>query len=135
MLTYRFTIFGPPRTKKTSNQIVVVKGRRLVMPSKQWQRWLCDATVIGSPNPPLPIRAPVNCRALFYRDKNLGDAVGFYQGLADFLEKRGYLENDRLIVSWNGSRLLIDRQMPRVEVELTVVSTHHREVFRAIEGA
>jgi len=29
------------------------------------------------------------------------------------------VENDRLIVSWDGSRLLKDRDNPRVEIEIT----------------
>ncbi len=51
----------------------------------------------------LPITVPVNCRAIFYRDALRGDAVGYYQALADCLEKHGVVENDNLIVSWDGS--------------------------------
>ena len=65
-----------------------------------------------------PIAASVSCSAIFYRDADRGDLVGYMQGLADLLEKRGILKNDRQIVSWDGSRLALDRDNPRVEVLL-----------------
>src|SRR3990167_9800113 len=55
-----------------------------------------------------PLTESVNCRALFYRDANRGDFIGYAQGLADLLEKRGVLTNDVCLVSWDGSRLLVD---------------------------
>lgn len=66
----------------------------------------------------LPWRGNLNCCALFYRDRLTGDAVGYYQALADALEEAGIVENDRLIVSWNGSQLLKDAKNPRIEVSL-----------------
>jgi hypothetical protein len=66
----------------------------------------------------LPYDFPVNCRALFYRDKDVGDAVGFYQALADCIQDAGILVNDRLIEQWDGSRLLVDKTNSRIEVEL-----------------
>ena len=62
---------------------------------------------------------PVNVSAAFYRDKLTGDAVGYYQALADALEEGRIVENDRLIVSWDGSRLLKDAKNPRIELEIT----------------
>ena len=41
--------------------------------------------------------------------------------LADALEEAGIVENDRLIVSWDGSRLLKDAATPRIEVMLEAV--------------
>ena len=67
------------------------------------------------------IAQPVNCRALIYRDALRGDAVGYYQALADALEEAGIIENDRLVVSWDGSRLLKDADNPRIEVTLEAV--------------
>ena len=65
------------------------------------------------------IDQPYNCAALFYRDRDSGDAVGYQQGLADALEKWNILSNDKYLVSWDGTRLLLDRAKPRVEVTLT----------------
>lgn len=64
------------------------------------------------------ITCPVNCRATFYRDRLSGDAVGFYQALADFLQKAAFVVNDSQIVSWDGTRLAKDAAEPRVELIL-----------------
>ena len=98
-------------------------GSPVPFPSKAWSKWLKNAVIVSSAPtrayPEIqPIAYPVNCRAIFYRDRRDGDAVGYYQGLADLLEKRGVDEDDKWSVSWDGSRLDCDRDRPRVEVEL-----------------
>ena len=117
MMTWRLTILGKPRTKKNSR--VAGRDGRVIFASRAWSRWLAGSVISWYEGARAPITVPVNCRARFYRDANRGDAVGFYQGLADLLEKNGVVTNDRLIVSWDGSRLLKDAARPRVEVELT----------------
>lgn len=121
----RFTVCGAPRTKKTSNRLVHAGGRARVLPSKAWTKWTKTAFIGTQYSRDVAFRVtevadrPYNCRAIFYRDAKRGDAVGYYQGLADLLEKRGIISNDKWLVSWDGSRLEIDRDNPRVEVELT----------------
>lgn len=66
----------------------------------------------------VPAGLALNCRATFYRHANVGDAVGFYQGVADVLESHGIVDNDRQLVSWDGSRLRKDKDRPRVELVL-----------------
>lgn len=66
----------------------------------------------------LPLAQDMNCRAVFYRHANVGDANGFYQALADFLQKAGIVLNDRQIKQWDGARLRKDRDNPRIEVWL-----------------
>lgn len=124
----KLTITGPPRTKKNHGTIVRAGGRPRLIPSRAWTKWWKAARIIDAETQRdtywgwgknSAIDYPVNCAAVFYRDRNQGDAVGYYQGLADLLEKRGVVVNDKYIVSWDGSRLDIDRKNPRVEVELT----------------
>lgn len=118
-MTWTLTVLGAPRTKKTSNVLARAGARRVVLPSAAWRKWAKSAVVlIWSPG--CPVTVPVNCAAVFYRDADRGDAVGYYQGLADLLEARGVVANDRLLVSWDGSRLAVDRARPRVEIVLTV---------------
>ena len=123
----KLTIYGAPRTKKNHGYVAVAGGRKFHMPSKAWQKWEKTAEVfygghrLGPHAWPYPIDSPVNCCAFFYRDRNTGDAVGYYQGLADLLQKRGIVANDKWIVSWDGSRLRKDKDNPRVEVELVPV--------------
>jgi hypothetical protein len=114
----------------------MVQGRPRVFPSKKWREWIRDAEVKFETIPPFhPVGIPVNCCAIFFRERNAGDAVGYYQGLADFLEvclscrKKPkscrcdtgirIMEDDRFIVSWDGSRMRKDKENPRVEIALT----------------
>jgi Holliday junction resolvase RusA-like endonuclease len=114
-------VVGAPRTKKNSGSMWRPKGggTRYVA-SEAYRRW----EAIALPQLRLAwagratITQPVNVRATFYREANVGDAVGFYQALADALEKAGVLENDRLIVSWDGTRMAKDARRPRIEFEL-----------------
>lgn len=123
-----FTIPGAPRTKK--NHSVIVKDRKTgtprVIPSKQFRDWDDAAqlhlAVIRSSSNAGTIQRPVNCMAIFYRDRDVGDAVNYYQALADALEDARIVHDDYLIVSWDGSRLLKDTDNPRIEVTLTEIS-------------
>lgn len=132
-----------PRTKKNSGRIVKMKrtGRQIMLPSKAYEDWnagvwramrstgqlvrTVSVDESGIPTArwawPNPISVPVNCRALIHRETKVGDAVGYYQAIADTLEDLGVVENDRLIVSWDGTRLLKDAKDPRVEIVLEEV--------------
>jgi Holliday junction resolvase RusA-like endonuclease len=117
-------LHAPPRTKKNSGQFVSIgkgeKKRTIMLPSKAYREW--EQLVLGQAKKQagdLCIDYPVNARLMIYRERATGDAVGYYQAVADALEKAGLLKNDRFIVSWDGSRLLKDAAQPRVEVELT----------------
>ena len=121
---YLFVIPGAPRTKKNHGWRTK-QGKQ--MPSKAFTQWQKDAGYFlsvfkrhyGSSEFPLPFR--VNCQAMFWRDAERGDAVGYYQALADCLEHYGIVKNDALIVSWDGSRLLKDAANPRIAVQLEVL--------------
>lgn len=114
-----FVLYGPPRTKKTHNRVVFRNGKPKVLPSAAWCAWLDALRETGQLPPPEPLPdLPYQCRATFWRDADRGDLVGYQQGLADVLEGGGVISNDKWIQSWDGTRLLVDRACPRVEVEL-----------------
>lgn len=125
--TRLLVILGMPRTKK--NRPIMTRagrnqtGRAVLLPNKEWVAWAKDAPLKYLTEwPDRPLTQRVNCRALFYLSpKQGGDALGYYEGLADLLQDRKVLVNDRLIVQWDGSRLLLDAANPRVEVELEPV--------------
>lgn len=153
MLSHVFTIHGIPRTKKTSNQGVVVpvkkagrptgKLRAMMFPAQEWREWVKTARIVyddglivmdhhravflPASTPPIGwvgIGADMNCCATFFLQRRQhGDPVGYYQGLADLLEERGVIENDRFIRSWDGTRLERDEEHPRVEVKLQMLGT------------
>lgn len=139
----------PGRDGKLRGQPCPRCGARLrasVYPSTAWRQWIRDARLYVDGTRPLvrlklpsgvmtfercdplpasrfvPIDREVNCRALFYRDARRGDLLGYQQGLADLLQEWEVITNDRLIVGWDGSRMLTDRDRPRVDVELTSVT-------------
>jgi Holliday junction resolvase RusA-like endonuclease len=122
----KLTILGAPRTKKNSGIITTHGAHPRILPSPQFSAWNRIAQMQirqwqWDGKGPLirPIEYPINVSAAFYRDKLTGDAVGYYQALADALEEGQIVENDRLIVSWDGSRLKKDSKNPRIEIEIT----------------
>ncbi len=122
-MTSRLVVFGAPRTKKNSSRVVKAGRFTKVLPSEAYERWeamaLPQMRIARAGRP--PITEDVNVRAVFYRDAARGDAVGYYQALADALEKAGVLVNDKQIVSWDGTRLSKDAKNPRVEIEIEVL--------------
>lgn len=119
-----FTIRGIPRTKKTHNRIFRAgkAGRLRVMPSEAYEEWFEHARFQLTHGGSWRFTSDVNVSALFYRAANVGDAVGYYQALADLLERSDVLANDRQIRSWDGSRLLKDAHYPRIEVTVTPIT-------------
>jgi hypothetical protein len=138
---------GTPRTKK--NHPILAHGRTKVLPSREWQRWAKVAEVriplsrtrilhmvappagwgylydtremiwIGATEIAMLPELEYNCAALIYRHKRVGDAVGYYQAIADLLELKRVVSNDRQITQWDGTRMLLDPGNPRVELVLT----------------
>ncbi len=120
-----YTIKGPPRTKKNHQRIVRRKdGSPFIMQAKTadaWAKhavWQLRAQHIGQP----PFRTHVNLCARVYREKATGDLVNYLQAINDALEAAGVVENDRLIVGYDGCKMLKDRDNPRVELELVEVA-------------
>lgn len=125
------TIPGTPRTKKTSNRVVRAgrSGKIRVLPSAAWAEWCLDVHAWWVKLPaasrrgfPLPDQ-DYNICALIYRDALRGDAVGYYQGLADVLQVIGVVTNDVQLCTWDGSRLLLDRANPRVEITIEPIES------------
>jgi hypothetical protein len=134
----RLVIVGAPRTKKNSQRVLRFGKFNKVVPSAAAMEWSDEAArqLREQWSGRAPIAGAVHVRAVFYREKNLGDLVGFMQALGDVLEqatppkkapkraprkppaKAGVIENDRQIVSWDGTRLSKDAARPRVELEI-----------------
>jgi len=127
----RLIIVGPPSTKKTSQRIIFNKktGKMMVIGSSKSRSWETDAVdQLCRQWRGLPMVEPVSVRALIYRDRNAGDLTGFIQAIGDALQGGGsrkrskrvpcVLDDDSQIISWDGSRKLIDRENPRVELTI-----------------
>lgn len=118
----RFVIEGPPATKKNSSRILRSKrGRPFVAPSAAFKRWERYAVLQlrTQAHATESITTPVNLRALIYRKRNVGDLDNYIAAVCDALQTAGVVVNDKLVQGHDGSRLLLDRARPRVEIELT----------------
>ena len=114
----RFVIPIEPRTKKNSQQIIIAGGRPMIIPSKSYKEFeeaaLWYIEKIG-------IDYPVNVKALFYmKTKRKVDLTNLLEALDDVLVKGGMLVDDNctIIKSHDGSRVLYDKENPRIEVEI-----------------
>lgn len=129
-----FVLPVTPRTKKNSRVHAKVRGRTVPLPSDAYREmeagivaWCAAQNVrfsvvtLLAKLQALRLAQPLNCAAIFYRDALRGDAVGYYQALADALESAGVLSDDKWIVQWDGSRLAKDAKRPRIEVTLTAL--------------
>ena len=120
MLTY--TLYGPPRTKKNSQQIRrTAAGRPFVAPSKAFAEYerSCLAQI---KTPYRPVSAAVNVKCVYYMpDKRKVDLVNLLEATCDILVKAGVLADDcaAVVAAHDGSRVLLDRKNPRVEIEIT----------------
>jgi Holliday junction resolvase RusA-like endonuclease len=137
-----FVVRGAPRTKKTHSRIISIpiKGKHRchacghmpgfpkILPSEAYEAWEAAAlremmTIKPRLGIELPITGPVGVEALIYRDRNVGDLSNYLEAVADMLQAAGVLKDDRQIEDWDGSRRLIDRVNPRVEIYIALAGS------------
>jgi len=115
-LGWIFTIEGAPRTKGNS------RSGSGTVPSATYRRWFHAAmeqvpeirrAIFGT------VQVPVIVKATFYRSRAVkADLDNYLKGLGDYLQRAGFIVNDSLIRGWDGSRLELDRERPRILVEV-----------------
>ena len=105
-----FTIGIPPRTKKNSQQIIMVKGRPTIIPSKAYKQYEKDSRYF------MPriktINEPVNIKAIYYMPtRRRVDLCNLHEALCDVLVHHGVIEDDncKIVVSMDGSRVEYDK--------------------------
>lgn len=121
MALMTFTILGPPVTKKNHARIARTRdGRPFILQSRPHEKWVRSAVqqLRAQGRNAAIFEAPVSLAATIYRSKRIGDLVNFLQAICDALEEAGIVENDRLIQSFDGSRLAHDKENPRVEIRI-----------------
>ena len=124
-----FTIPGAPITKKNSQQILINRatGRPFIMPSKQYKDYekasLAKLHAVKAIQPE-PIAEPVNVQCLYYMPtRRKIDLCNLIEATCDILVSAKILEDDNasIVVGHDGSRVLHDKDNPRVEVCITSV--------------
>lgn len=124
----KLVIQGRPITSKNSQQIVMNKktGQRYVIQKKSYRTYSKDAlfqiaSQMNNNKIPYFNDTLVHLTALYYMPNRKGwpDLMGLLQATCDILETAGAIDNDRNIVSLNGSKIVgLDKENARVEITL-----------------
>ena len=111
-----------PRTKKNSQQIITVKGRPMIIPSKAYKQFEKDSgAYLANVEPYL---SPCNVKCLYYMPtRRAVDLVNLQEATLDILVRYGILidDNSNIVKSMDGSRVFYDKSNPRTEIEITEV--------------
>lgn len=116
----KITIQLNPVTKKNSQQIIKIKNRYMIIPSKQYKQYEKEVKQFM---PDIEtINYPVNVKCLYYmKTKRKVDLNNLLEATTDVLVKYKILEDDnsKIVVSHDGSRVLYDKDNPRTEIIIT----------------
>lgn len=116
------TLKGAPRTKKNHQQILRNRsGRPFVAPSKDFLLYQ-EKCLWQIRTPHRAISEAVNVRCVYYMpDHRRVDLTNLLEATDDILVKAGVLGDDcsTIVAAHDGSRVLLDRKNPRVEIEIT----------------
>jgi len=115
-MTATITIPGSVRSKKNSKRIFARGPFKKVLPSKAYEAWEKQArqSLWGKAIVP-PICVPCAVKATFYYKGQKPDLSGAMESIADCLQGIIWAD-DGLIESWDGSRMVHDKENPRTEV-------------------
>ena len=113
-----FVISTPPRTKKNSQQIITVKGRLMIIPSKLYKEYekACAPYIPKIDN---PIDYPINLQCIYYMPtKRKVDLNNLLEATTDMLVHYKFLKDDNstIVYSHDGSRVKYDKEHPRTEI-------------------
>lgn len=118
-----FFIPGRPATKKTGQRIVRCGKFTKILPSKaycEYEEWC----LVYLKQIKEQFTGRISIKAIWKMPdrRSWPDWTGLAQATGDILEKAGIIENDRLIEHWDGSRIVIDKNNPGVEITITEIT-------------
>lgn len=119
----KFVVPIVPVTKKNSQRIIMRGGRPMILPSEKYKEYESLALWF-IPKRGVPIDFPVNVKCIFYMPNNrLCDLTNHLESIDDVMVKAGLLKDDnyKILVSHDGSRVLVDKNNPRTEVEISKI--------------
>lgn len=126
MIIYQSLIPLNPRTKKNNQKIIKNKrtGSLMVVQNDRYLQYERDAGWFLK-KIPQPISEPVNVKCVFYRDSERKvDMNNLLEAITDILVKYKVIldDNYRIVAGHDGSRVYVDREHPRTEIEITSMS-------------
>lgn len=116
----KFSIPLIPVTKKNSQRIVIRNGKPSILPSEKYKEYE-GAALWFIPKRRTPIDFPVNIKCVFYMPNHRPcDLTNHLESIDDVMVKAGLLKDDnyKILASHDGSRVLVDKDKPRTEVEI-----------------
>lgn len=124
-----FTIPVRPATKKNSGQIIQVKGRSILIPSKQYQQFEKDCLpyLYRVKDTAGIINYPVNVQCTFFTEtKRKIDLTNLLNAIDDAMVKSGLIVDDNrdIIAAHDGSRVFHDKFNPRIEITITELTDY-----------
>lgn len=120
----KFTLDIIPVTKKNHSQIITVKGRPILIPSKQYKQFETDCIKLIPKEYKQKINYPVNIKCLFYMPtRRRIDLTNLLSAIMDTLVKAEVIEDDNsnIAAGHDGSRVYYDKEKPRIEIEISKV--------------
>lgn len=117
-MSQSLTIFGQPITKKNSQQIIMAGKRPCIIPSKAFKAYekLAKAQLSRYP---ITFTGAIEVTCLYYLETaRMPDLTNLLAATHDILEHCGIIDNDRNIISVDGSRIMGKDPNPRVEIEI-----------------
>lgn len=110
---------GSLKIKKNSRRLFALgKGRKVVnLPSTSYLAWEADVRAFAWQNAALmpPLTCPVEVTAVCYIKGPMPDLSGALESVGDCLQGIIWAD-DKLIYSWDGSRVFHDKANPRTEL-------------------
>lgn len=124
-----FTIPVRPATKKNSGQIIQVKGRNILIPSKQYKQFEKDCLpyLYHVKDTAGVINYPVNVQCTFFTEtKRKIDLTNLLNAIDDAMVKSGLIVDDNrdIIAAHDGSRVFHDKFNPRIEITITELTDY-----------
>lgn len=134
----KLTLPGSIRSKKNSKQAIMIGGkncqrRPMIVPSKAYQLWEREARkalILALPFGFKPIEGALEIRAMIYYKGPRPDLSGCLESVGDCLQGLVY-DDDGQIESWDGSRVIHDKDNPRTEVEITQMEVSENDNYGA----
>ncbi len=117
-----------PTTKKNSSQLITnQRGHPILIPSRLYRQYVDDVAKLGKSiwrNPPtmlLPLDRALNIEAIYYRkDHRRCDITNLESALMDLLVSLKIIADDnfKIVCNTDGSRVRIDKNNPRTEINI-----------------
>ena len=117
----KYIISLPPITKKNSQQILTNRrtGKPFIAPSRQYKRYEQQAMWYFTPKPKAPLSGRYRVATVFYMPtRRKVDLTNLMEAAHDTLVAAKILadDNNTIIASVDGSRVMYDKGNPRTEI-------------------